>query len=192
MWPPYTAPDEETYTFDHLKNLNVLISVTIKKKIYKIPAIIIFSNHCFTDGKDNTVQTDDPLYILTDDTGHRAFCLERYKTSLTLPDRMRAALGPNPGCYRLSKASHYIHIHDSDPRNKWSGWYIFFKFDRNKEDEPLALRISITSYHRRMTHPQNLRWKGSYKFAALVADWFSTREDYLASFPPVEEGGREE
>lgn len=187
--PPFRAPDGRTYTFDHMQPINAVMSVTVQGKRYRIPTVVIFSPHCYTDAKRGTVKLDSDLYFLTDSTGHRDFCSTRYRTSLGLPERMRTLIEQDgSSCYKLNKASHYIHIHDASTNKKWRGWYVLFTFDRSKDGNPAALRISITSYHYRQDKPENLRLTGSLKMPALVAEWFKTREDFLQNFPEINDG----
>lgn len=181
MRPPFTDPDTRVvYTFDHLNPIDATVSVTIGGQRYLVPIVVLFSNHCFTDGKNNTVTMNDSLYILTDDTGHRAFCDPRYQRSLTLPTRLLQVIANSDPCFRLSKEGSYIHIHDILTRNRFTGWYVYFKFDNPKAGAAEAIRVSVTSYHYRQTHPDNLRWKGSVKFPVLVTDWLRVRPDNLA------------
>lgn len=187
MNAPFTAPDGTVYTFDHLKPFDAVVSLTVNKVKYAIPVSVIFSNHCFTDGKDYSVQQSDPLYILTDSTGHRAFCVERWNTSLSLPGLLHDVIAENQKCYRLEKDSNYIHIHDADQRNRFSGWYIFFHLNRSKDGEALAVRLSVTSHHRRMQQPQSLKWRDPSPFRITLASWLGNRPDFLAKFEPLPE-----
>jgi hypothetical protein len=172
-----------------MQRINAAVSVTVGGKRYRIHVVVIFSSHCYTEGKSGTVKMTDDLYLLTDDTGHRAFSLERYNTSLKLFERVRVMVEDSAACYKLDKASNYIYIHDPGKPDKWRGWYVFFTFDRSKAGEPVALRVSVTSYHYRMKKPDNLRWTGSFKFPALVAEWLRTRDDFLRQFPEIAEAG---
>lgn len=122
---------------------------------------------------------DDPLYLLTDSTGHRAFCETRYESSRDLATRFRDVVQQGSHCYRLDTEGDYLHIHDSRQQNKFAGWYILFKFDTPKESETAAVRVSITSYHYRQQKPQNLRWTMPSKFQAFLARWLSTRDKNL-------------
>lgn len=181
----FTMPDGSVYDLNHMQRMNSAVSVTVNGKRYRIPVVVIFSTHCYTDGKNGTVKMTDDLYFHTDNTGHRAFCEERYNTSLKLPDRVRNMIEESGACYKLDKASNYVHLHDPGKPDKWRGWYVLFTFDRSKAGEPVALRVSITSYHYRMKKPDNLRWTGSFKFPALVAEWLRNREDVLQQFPEI-------
>lgn len=183
MWQPFTDPDDGTiYTFDHLKPIDVVLTITVNKKQYQVPLVLLFSNHCFTDGKDNSVQQNDPWYMLSDSTGHRTFCKERWKSSLTLPDLMHKVVTENAACYRLDRDSCYIHIHGPDQRNRFSGWYIFFEFRRPKPNQLPSLRVTINTHHRRMDPPKSLRWRDSMKFVVILASWLGRRQDYLDQF----------
>ncbi|MBX9900319.1 MAG: hypothetical protein K2Y28_05995 [Burkholderiaceae bacterium] len=178
----FTMPDGTVYNLDHMQRMNSAVLVTVNGKRYRIPIVVMFSTHCYTDGKDNTVEMTDDLYFHTDDTGHRAFSKERYNTSLKLPDYVRSMIEKSEPCYKLNKANNYVHLPDPGKPDKWRGWYVFFTFDRSKEGGVVALRVSITSYHYRMKKPENLRWMGSIKFPALVAEWLSKRDDVLQQF----------
>lgn len=181
-YPPFESPDGRTYTFDHMQPISSVMSVTVQGKRYRVPTVVIFSPHCYTDGKRSTVRMDSPLYFMTDHTGHRDFCPRRYQTSLALPERMRTLIEQGgSSCYKLDKGN-YIHIHDATTTQKWRGWYVLFTFDRSKAGSPVALRLSVTSYHYRQSKPENLRWTGSLKLPALVAEWFKHREDFLQNF----------
>jgi hypothetical protein len=187
--PPFTGPDGTVYTFDHLKPIDAKVSVTVNGIRYRIPAVVIFSNHCYSDGKRGTVQRNDPLYITTDRTGNRAFCRARWQRSLRLPVAVRVLIEDSLHCYKLDAADGYMHIPDPGHPNKWIGWYVCFRFDKSKAGVPAALRVSITSYHHRTTKPENLRWTGTIKFAALVADWLRNRQEFLDQFQPLEDKG---
>jgi hypothetical protein len=190
MIPPFIGANGTTYTFDHMDPLAGDVSVTINGNRYLIPLFVIFSPHCYSDGKNSTVQMTDADYLLTDDTGHRAFCPKRYKVSHNLPGQIRALFdnGHVPQCYTLNAGSGYVFLHDNaDPRNKWRGWYLLFKFERSKQGMPVALKVSVKSHHYRQTHPENLRWKGSKKFPVLVADWMRDRPDFIGQFTPLED-----
>lgn len=189
MLPPFIGAEGTTYSFDHMEPLAGDVSVTIDGKRYLIPVSVIFSSHCYTDGKNGTVKPSDDDFLLTDSTGHRAFCPTRYKASKNLPQQILALFDKAhvPQCYTLHATAGYIFLHDSDHPNKWRGWYLFFEFERSKQGAPLALRVSVRSHHYRQTHPQNLRWKGSKKFPVLAADWMSVRPDFVAQFTPLDD-----
>jgi hypothetical protein len=180
MRAPYTDPDGNTFTFDHLNPFDATVSVTVEGRRYIVPITLVFSNHCFTNGKDNTISMDHPLYILTDKTGHRIFSHGRHQESLTLPDRMREVIAAKGHCFKLDKEGSYIHIHDPQSRDKFAGWYIYFKFDQPKAGETVAIRVSITSHHYRQGRPKELRLTMSVKFPALAALWLRSRPDNLA------------
>lgn len=192
MMKPFTGPDGTVYNFDHMKSVHDSVSVTVNGKRYLIPLIVIFSSHCYSDCRNGTVRMDDELYLLTDDSGHRAFCLERYNASKYLPDRVLTMLGQNAACYKLDKAAGYIYIHDPRFPDKWRGWYVFFKFNKSKTGAPLSLHINVTSHHYRNSAPPNLRWKGSFKFPAVVAEWLRTRADFLGLFTPLDAEGQDQ
>jgi hypothetical protein len=189
MLQPFNGANGTTYTFDHMEPFSGDVSVTINGSRYLIPVSVIFSSHCYTDGKNGAVKTTDDDYLLTDASGHRALCPTRYKVSKDLPSQIRSIFDNAhvPQCYTLNAASGYIFLHDSDHPNKWRGWYVFFTFDRSKHGAPLALRVSVTSHHYRQTHPQNLRWKGVKKFPVLVSDWMRDRPDFVSLFTPLED-----
>jgi hypothetical protein len=189
MIPPFTDPNGTVYSFDHLNPIHAAVSVTVNGKRYRIPVVVIFSNHCYTDGKRGTVRRDDPLYLTNDRTGNRAFCAVRWQRSLGLPALVAAMIEASLNCYKLDAADGYMHIPDPASPNKWIGWYVCFRFDKSKAGEPVALRISVTSYHHRTTKPENLRWTGTIKFPALVVEWLRKREDFLHLFAPIEEEG---
>jgi hypothetical protein len=175
----FVGPDAQRYSLTHVKPLDFNVSLTINGQIYQVPVVVIFSHHCYTDAKNGTIQRQDPWYFITDSTGHRAFCVDRWQSSLALPEYLKKMIIDKLHCYRLNKAAHFVRIHDPAKHNKFAGWYVFFSFDRGKLGEAEAVRISVTSHHYRIAQPENLKSREHVRFHVLLAHWIGQRQDIL-------------
>ncbi len=175
----FPAPNTQRYSLAHLNPLNFNVSLTINHRLYQVPVVVIFSHHCYTDAKNGSIQRNDPWYFTTDSTGHRVFCVDRWQSSLLLPEYVKKMIADRLHCYRLNKAAHFVRIHDPAKANKFEGWYIFFGFDRSKLGETAYVRISITSHHYRIAQPENLKSREQARFHVLLAQWISQRQDIL-------------
>lgn len=180
MTKEFHGPDGDPYDLSHMAPIRATTSLTIDGRRCEVPLVVIFSHHCYTDGKSGTVSKEDPWYYGTDSTGHRAFCQSRWEQSKSLPVHVRGMIEQRLSCYRLNSSGNFVRIHDQEPRNKFEGWYIYFSFDRTKEEgEEALVKVSVTSYHYRKAKPGNLRSGESSRFQSLLSQWLKAREDIL-------------
>jgi len=180
----FDGPDGQQYSLVHLKAQKCEIKLKIDNEIYDVPAVLVFSNHCYTDNQnqDGTdVQEGDSWYCLSDDKGPRAFCQKRWKASLTLPEYLITMIKYELDCYKLNKAGFFIRIHDNDRDQKYAGWYVFFSFSPANDHGPGIVRISVTSHHHRKKLPDSVRSTVKFKFNSLLAQWFKDRPPHLAA-----------
>jgi hypothetical protein len=183
MITEFSGPNAQQYSLAHLKPLDCDVSLTINKQVYRVPIVIIFSNHCYTDAVSGTIQRNDPWYFATDSTGHRTFSVDRWQASLALPVHLKKMIVERLHCYRLNKASQFVRIHDPAKQSRFDGWYVFFSFDRPKAGETAAVRVSVTSHHYRNGQPETLKSREHVRFHVLLAKWLAERQDILAQLP---------
>lgn len=170
----YEGPNGSTYSLSHLAPFSLVTEVTIDGLARAMTIDIVFSTHCYTDHRRNTVLIDDPWFFCTDSTGNRAFCPTRWKQSLTLPDLVRRLIQERKVCYMLNSSSNLCRVETTSKNNKFEGWYLMFDFSRAKPPSSADVRVSIKSYHHRRSSPGNFR-AAPRRFHALLAEWFSKK-----------------
>lgn len=119
----YTGPDEQIYNLEHLQTQRYAIKLKIEEQIYDVPVVLTFSNHCYTDNRNengSAAKPTDPWFCLTDNKGHRVFCKTRWTASLALPDYLHTIIDKKLDCYRAHNGI-FIRIHDNDRDEKYAG-----------------------------------------------------------------------
>jgi len=171
----YTGPDGKTYGLAHLRTTNYMVSISIDSKRYLVPIVVTFSPHCYTTTRDETVLESDPWFLLSDDTGHRAFCKTRWESSADLGQNVGYLINNNLGCYEASdRKSAYLHLRNPNPKFPGNGWYVMFNF--KPADDPSLVFMGIASHHHRRGFPSNVPKRTRPKpFGMVLEQWIRKR-----------------
>lgn len=170
----YLGPDGQSYDLSHLSPLRPIVSVSIDGVVYKVPTVVIFSNHCYSK---SFWEGGDPAWPLNEE---RCFSRTRWADSLKLPEVILRLIEDRQVCHRTQDRQNFIRINDASGTDRYKGTYIFFEFSRTKADQAVLgelVKISITSYHKRDKAPGNIKHSPKDRFPVLLTQWIKARED---------------
>ena len=177
----YLSPEGQTYDLSHMTPLRPLVSISLAGVIYKVPTVVIFSNHCYSE---EIADKHDPAWAINND---RVFCPERWQESLALPDAVLRMINDRQICHKTHDRQIFIRINDATIADRYKGRYIFFEFDRPKGEHAAGgelVKINIRSYHKRNAAPGNIKPAPKERFQALLTSWIKDRKDVFSKLKP--------
>ena len=142
------------YSLGHLEPF--IFSLATDEAVYSVE--VSFGLHCFTEALNGS-HTSDLLY--THQGERRAFSVERYELSKSLPDLIRS-LG-NRTVY-WSERSDFFVLRDVTSNNGKRPHLVFFSAIRSAK-ERVDVRLSVNSAYFK---PGMSQWAAPVKFATLI------------------------
>jgi hypothetical protein len=180
----FETPAGAKYSLEHLSPTSHFFGVTVDRKVYDLPILVLYRDHCYTRSFVAGVDNTDLLYR-SDARERRVFCPDRWAYSCGLPGIIENVLRQNAQCYAASQDGLYFRIDSSTASpsaRPHAGWYLFFKF-RPQRSAPGVI-LSVESNHERTSWPSNARGRKPARFRVLLTEYLRKRPDLLTDLDP--------